>query len=70
MDCISMTISCPFCRKTSDVRLPIDGFLAWRAGALVQKAFPKLELEIRETLISGMCVNCQAIIFGGNDEDE
>ena len=70
MDCISMTISCPFCHKTSDVHLPIEGFLAWRAGALVQKAFPKLEIEIRETLISGMCVSCQNMIFGEDDEDE
>lgn len=70
MDYISMTISCPFCHRTSDVHLPIEGFFAWRAGALVQNAFPKLELEVRETLISGMCVSCQDTIFGEDDEDE
>lgn len=57
--------TCPFCGKTNVLSLPLEGFLEWRAGALVQDAFPDLSADEREQLISGMCPNCWEKMFGG-----
>jgi len=55
---------CPFCGVISEIHVPRKGYEAWRDGELVQKAFPELTAENREFLITGMCRDCQAGIFG------
>lgn len=55
---------CPFCRTEHTVLAPFDGYFNWQNGELIQNAMPELTPTEREQLISGLCPNCQEIIFG------
>jgi hypothetical protein len=46
------------------------GWDAYEAGALIQDAFPQMDLHTRETIISGMCEPCQIRFFETDDEEE
>ena len=63
-DMIGVIGDCPFCRKEVEVKVPLEGFLNWRQGELVQKAFPHISATTREFLISGICPTCQDKVFG------
>jgi hypothetical protein len=54
---------CPFCGKTYDVKVPVDGYLAWANGKTIQEAMPNISAEVRESLISGLCSSCQKEFF-------
>jgi hypothetical protein len=59
--------TCPFCGAITPIEVNADDYAAWQAGELVQNAFPYLDAEDREVLISGICYDCQSEVF---DEDE
>lgn len=61
-------IRCPFCGATHSVLVDDASFLRWQAGALIQDAMPDLSPTEREQLISGLCPDCQADVFGSDDE--
>ncbi len=62
-----VTAQCPFCKaKTSVVVDPLQ-FENWQTGARIQNAFPTMSAENREILMTGMCLDCQALTF---TEDE
>jgi hypothetical protein len=42
--------------------------MSWRAGALVQDAFPEVPKEYREMFISGTCPKCWDDMFNNEDE--
>ena len=42
----------------------LEQFEAWRNGELIQNAMPDLTFTEREQLISGLCLKCQAEMFG------
>lgn len=58
-------IGCPFCRNEHRVKVNEDAYYRWQAGELIQNAMPDLSPTEREQLISGLCPECQEIIFGG-----
>ena len=62
--------TCPCCGTLNNIHALGSQFNAWRAGALVQDAFPDLSTADRESLISGLCLNCQAIFFNEEMENE
>lgn len=67
----TLTVKCPFCGKETQVKdVSPEGWFALMRGALMQVAFPNMSAEDREVLISGLCKECQASVFGGCDEDE
>lgn len=59
------TQPCPLCGKKDTIALPADGYAKWKAGALVQDAFPTLTLAQREQLISGSHGACFDKAFPG-----
>lgn len=61
---LMIEIGCPFCGRVHYVAVDEDDFVSWQTGELVQKAFPYLNATERESLISGMCPDCQAEMFG------
>lgn len=67
---VAIEIRCPFCGETSVVEVPMDGFIQWQDGALVQDAFPNLSADVREQLVSGICPSCWDSMFSDDDEDE
>ena len=61
---IRLEITCPFCGKSHFVEIAGSDYNAWQNGALAQNAFPYLSATEREQLISHICPQCQADIFG------
>lgn len=58
-----ITNTCPFCGTESDVRVTMEGWSNYVNGALAQIAFPELSDIEREIIMSGICPECQEIIF-------
>ncbi len=58
MTTTTVSVPCPFCHTHSTVEVPLDGFIAWRNGELIQNALPALSADDRELLISGVCPSC------------
>ena len=66
---ISVTKVCPICGKSyKAATMSDDAYNAWQNGVLIQYAMPELTATERESLISGICPDCQKRIFG-SDED-
>ncbi len=66
-----ITVYCPMCKNESQIFVSTTGYNQWTNGTLIQHALPSISLTNRETLISGLCGKCQALVFGGRmDEDD
>ena len=67
---------CPFCKSITWVSVPVEAYEAWQMGMgmgmgmcmcmCIQHAWPDGSATDRETLICGICPECQKEIF----EDE
>ena len=69
LDCEVLT-QCPFCGEAHVVLVNEIDYLDWKDGKLAQNAFPYLSADEREMLISGICPDCWAGMFGGADEED
>ena len=59
------------CGGTSEVEMTVEEMLEWKAREKrIQDIFPDMTSEQRETLMTGMCVKCQAVFFKPPPEDE
>ncbi len=56
--------TCPFCGKTTIITVNKNDYDKWQEDTLIQRAFPYLSADEREVLITGMCYDCQAKVFG------
>lgn len=59
---------CPFCGQVTIINIPTEKYIKWQEGELIQNAMPNLTVFSRETLISGVCWDCQDKIFETEDE--
>lgn len=57
------TRPCMVCGQASEVSVPVDGYSRWQAGAYVQDAFPAMNADEREMLISGTHPVCWDLLF-------
>jgi hypothetical protein len=64
---LTINVTCPFCDKEYQVEVPEEGYNRWVNGELIQRAMPDVAPEVREALISGICENCWADMFGGDE---
>lgn len=64
------TPRCPVCKHGAIMELPDDGYARWRAGAYVQDAFPDLNSDERELLVSGTHAHCWLVLFGSEEDDD
>lgn len=55
--------TCPFCGKTTTVKVSQVALSAYRAGAMIYEAFPKKSAAEREVIKTGMCYDCQEKTF-------
>lgn len=60
---------CVMCQKNHMIEIPFSGFQKYKRGACVKDAFPDVDLNTREFLVSGICPNCSETLFS-EDEDE
>ena len=61
---------CPFCGKAHEIEVNEIDYLDWQDGEFAQNAFPYLDANEREMLISGICPDCWDKMFGQEEEDE
>ena len=63
---------CPFCGRQTNVACTYEQYKEYmlNPGALVQDIFADKDITIRETIISGMCADCQNNFFSDEDEDD
>lgn len=63
---------CPFCGKTNCIEVFNTQLAKFEADdtMFVADAFPQLSITDRETLISGICPDCQSSYFDGEDDDD
>lgn len=62
------TQQCVWCGSTGLVLADEAGFDAWKAGALIQDAFPNLSAPLREQLKSGIHGECWDTMFPEEEE--
>lgn len=63
---VILEMMCPFCGQLHEVEVLETSYEMYLDGALAQNAFPYLSRVEREQIISHLCPECQADIFGGN----
>ena len=57
------TPTCFACGEAGVLYVSLPNLLAWQAGALIQDAFPALNVDAREQLISGTHPACWDAMF-------
>ena len=62
--------TCPFCGDLHEVTVNFEAYGNWLGGELIQRAMPDLTPTEREQLISGICPECQAGVFGTEIEED
>ncbi len=60
---LKLTTICIECKKPVNVNVMIKDYDKWRAGTMIQDAFPYLTDTQRETIITGICPTCYDRIF-------
>lgn len=60
------TPQCIYCGSSSEITVDKDGFDRWRNGTLVQNAFPNMNADDRELLVTGTHPVCWDKIFQGD----
>jgi len=55
---VSVFTMCPFCALYHIVTVDREAYNTWKAGELIQNAFPELTPSDRELLMTGICDDC------------
>jgi len=55
---LNVGVTCVMCEILHTLHLPKKGLIAWKSGTLIQEAFPELDADTRELLISHTCAPC------------
>ena len=58
MPSILIIKKCPICERRFQRPYPLEGYTAWRNGALIQDALPNETPDSREFLLTGICPEC------------
>ena len=61
---LTIVKECPLCGESIEINVFLNDYYKWNDGAYVQDVFPYLSATERETLISGLCKECQKDVFG------
>ena len=66
---VQRTVKCRICHNDKSFDVPIEGYLKWRSGELIQNALPSLSMAERELFISRTCGECWDSMFPDDDEE-
>lgn len=67
---IDLQRECPCCGKVQRIVVDFASYYLWKTGLHIQKAFPELDANQREILISGICPECWDNMWGGDENDK
>ena len=65
---VVLDITCPSCGKVNQLMASKAGIRSWRQGEHIQNAFPELNPDQRELLLTGICGKCWDDTFKEEDE--
>lgn len=60
---VAVITQCPICGRANEIEVNDMDYLDWKDGTLAQDAFPYLDANEREMLISGICPDCWNNMF-------
>lgn len=66
---MDIKVKCNFCGVVETIPVDSADYTAWKGGKLTQDAFPYLDADRREMLISKTCGGCWDMTFFGIGED-
>lgn len=66
---IVTTRPCVVCKETAEIEVRAANYRRFLQGALIQEAFPDLDADQRELLMSGTHAHCWVAIYGTEDEE-
>ena len=66
-----MNVSCRICKKTHTLKVRVEDYFLFDCPNRphIQDIFPYLSPAERELLLSGICPDCWAKMFGGEDDE-
>ena len=64
---VGIAVTCRVCSTEHRFILDKEQYFNWQAGMVIQQAFPEMDPDIRELLISSICGTCFDNMF--KDED-
>jgi hypothetical protein len=64
---INRIVTCGQCNTDHELSIRLEDWVAWREGALIQRAMPYLTDGQRELLISQTCGECFEAMFSEDD---
>ena len=70
MSLVILKPRCPMCGAINTMVVNEANYQKWQNGALTQDAFPYLDADEREMLISGICSDCWNKMFSEDEEED
>lgn len=67
----NITTCCPLCTVKATVKVPTEGYRIWKKGiAIIQDAMPRLSVDDREQLMTGICPTCWGNTIGEEEVEQ
>lgn len=60
---VDIKTKCFYCGSIKILTVNAERYELWKAGMLIQKAFPSLSSDDRERLMTGICTECWDSMF-------
>ena len=64
---LPLTVICPECKKIEVIHVYTDDLIKYNNGMKATEAFPYLNIDQHERLISGICKQCWDWLFSNKD---
>ena len=64
-----ITNPCIVCGARSEMVVPLDNYIEWTKGTLIQDAFPDMDADSRELLKTGTHPECWDELFPAEKEE-
>ena len=61
---------CPYCYTKQNIRVATVDYKDWKSHKMIQDAFPYLNADEREALITGICKRCWGDSFPPERDEE
>lgn len=59
------TLQCVHCGRNGHLEVPAQGLFFYNQGELIQDCFPKMSIDLREQLITGIHPKCFEEMYAG-----
>jgi hypothetical protein len=67
---MTITRTCPMCKKETIIEVDPEAYDGWKKGKLIQLAFPQLSADEREMIQTGIDPDCWNSLFPPEEDEE